>query len=342
MPTHSASHALPRCFAALLGTVCLAASVATAAQPFSIELGVAYDRSETSASTAILNPDVQVLGADQISVFRSDTETDSTNFFARWFYDGASAATGPRSRAGFVSRASSVSLSFSDSEGTVWVETPPPLFSPVPIESSREVAARNDGTVVSLDVRHVFERSGWYLLGSASIADTDVVQPGLSGGTFETNAETSRFIAGAGKYLGKTSSLDLAVLHVESELQLFDQSFDDSLTEYVLSFTHIAGLNADWQYGLDLAVSTVERFGEEGQVSARFSLFPSRSLALGIDIDAPIESAFDDNTRYGVFLSWFATRNFELFARADTIELDAPPNSNADGDGYGLGVRARF
>lgn len=330
----------------------LATPVAAAAEPFTFELGAAYDHSEFTSSGEV------IIGLNPIQrrPFRIVTDDDATRLSAVWYYDGAHAGDGPLSRAAFTSRASSLGLSFVDSDGggigafsvtpiAVLPDPPivvpslpdPPIFlpDPPPFTPIALDPPSTDSTQLSLDARHVFKSSGWYLFGSASHEDIDT-------GGFDSSAESTRLLAGFGRYLGKTTSLDLAVLHVDSEVQFGLTEFSDSTTEWLLGLTHIGDWGGSWQYGVDLAISTVERFGDDGSVSLRGSLYPNRSVAVGIDVVTSIESALDEGTRYGAFVSWFATPRFEVFAEVSTIEPLSNLGLKSEEDSYGIGIRLRL
>jgi len=342
-------------FAVLLSAGCpLLAAQAEATEPFTVELGAAYHHAELTSSSQIffgLNP-------LERRPFRIIDEDDAARLSATWYYNEASSDDGPLSRAGFTSRASSLSLSVANSNGgnrsevdgpPVVVAPDPPIIItpplPPPISIPGEPAIppllanppSMDSTQVSFDGRHVFESTGWYLFGSAVYEDSDVKEIGFDG-----SGESTRLLAGFGKYVGKTTSLDLAVLNVDNELRLGSIEFDDSSTEWLLGLTHIADLTGSWQYGLDLAVSTMERFGNDGSLSLRGSLYPNRFIAVGFDILTSVESALDEGTRYGAFASWFITPRFEVFAEASTIEPLSTPGLKVEEDSYGVGIRLRL
>ena len=334
--------------------VSLLIAQAAAADPFTVEFGGAYNHSELTSSSQI----VVSLNPLERRPFQIVDEQDSARLFATWYYDGASSGDGPLSRAAFTSRASSLSLSVRESDSSEVTAiggfsatvspNPPfviapipdsPIFIPdLPIVSPLPVdAPTTDSTELSFDARHVFETTGWYLFGSASYEDVDISDLGLDG-----SGESTRLLAGFGTYVGKTTSLDLAVLNVDSELRLGSLEFDDNLTEWLLQLTHVADLSGDWQYGLDLAVSTIERFGNDGSISLRGSLYPNQSLAVGFDVVTSVESTLDEGTRYGAFASWFVTSRFEVFAEVSTIEPLSEPGLKIEEDNYGIGIRLRL
>ncbi len=344
------------CRAAFVGPLfvggLLTTTAAAAAEPFTFELDAAYDHSEFTSSGEV----IVGLNPIQRQSFRTVSDDDSTRLSAVWYYNGADAGDGPLSRAGFTSRASSLGLSFTDSDGggvTAFSVAPigvipdppivvpslpePPIFlpDPPPFTPIAFDPPSTDSTQVSLDARHVFKSTGWYVFGSASYDDSDT-------GGLDSSAESTRLLAGFGRYVGKTTSLDLAVLHVDSELQFGLTEFSDSTTEWLLGLTHIADWGGNWQYGVDLAISTVERFGNDGSVSLRGSLYPNRSVAVGLDVVTSIESALDEGTRYGAFVSWFATPRLELFAEVSTIEPLSNLGLKSEEDSYGIGIRLRL
>ena len=336
-----------------VGVLLLMAQTAVA-DPFTVELGGAYDRSElTSSGQAIVS-----LNPFEIRPVRIVDEQDSARLFASWYYDGASSGDGPLSRAAFTSRASSLRLSISDSESSAVTSLgaasvaatpnppiiitplpdPPVLLPDVPIASPFPAdPPTTDSTQLSFGGRHVFKSTGWYLFGSVSYEDVDVSSLGRDG-----SGESTRLLAGFGRYVGKTTSLELAVVNVDSELRLGSAEFDDSSTEWLLALTHVADLGGSWDYGIDLAISTVERFGNDGSVNLRGSLYPNRSLAVGFEVVTSVESALDEGTRYGAFASWFVRPRFEVFADISTIEPRSLPGLKIENDSYGIGVRLRL
>ncbi|MEO0576855.1 MAG: hypothetical protein AAF004_15465 [Pseudomonadota bacterium] len=78
------------------------------AEEFDYELSVGYSRSETD-TTSVSTP---VIGSAVSNTIGS--ETNELTLTGTWFFDGLSDDDGPRTRASFVDRASSLSLRYAD------------------------------------------------------------------------------------------------------------------------------------------------------------------------------------------------------------------------------------
>lgn len=309
----------------LVPAICLVSPAIARGDTFDFEVGASYDRTSTSFEATDLLGFIQ---PPTLVTSRSDGNDDDFTVFGIWFFDGVTASTGPRSRAAFLSRASSVSLSYRHEDGdtSFSVTSPDPSFSPTMGRSNRNSEA------ISANLRYVWPESGWYGLAGVSTLDTEF---GDDFGSFGFDSET--YSLGIGKYIGSQTTLDLRVSRQET-----DNNFD--LTETTLAFSHIGGLGENWQYGADVAVTTTDVSGADESFSLRLSLYPSRSLAFGLETSGSVQDAFDDRTRYGLFASWFARENIEFGASYRYVDTDTPRNFdwNEDEDGFGVGVKVRF
>ena len=312
----------------LAPAICLVPPATARGDTFDFEVGASYDR--TSASLSFESTDFPgVVPPPTLVRSRSNTDDDDITVFGTWFFDGVAAPTGPRSRAAFLGRASSVSLSYrhADSDSSFSLTSPDPSFSPTMGRSGRNSEA------ISANLRYVWPESGWYGLAGVATLDTEFDD---DFGSFEFGSET--YSLGIGKYIGSRTTLDVRVSRLET-----DNNFD--LTETALTLSHIGGLGETWQYGADVAVTTTDVSRADESFDLRLSLYPSRSLAFGLETSGSVQNAFDERTRYGLFASWFARENIELGASYSYVDNDTPRNNvdwDEDEDGFGLGVKVRF
>ncbi len=310
----------------LAPAICLALPAMALGDTFDFEVGTSYDRISTSSEGTGL------LGFPQPSIpftSTSDGDDDDITVFGTWFFDGVSAPDGPRSRAAFLSRASSVSLSYryGDSDTSSSLTSPDPSFSPVMGWESWSSDA------ISANLRYVWPESGWYGLAGVSTLDEEFDS---SFGSFNSDVET--YSLGIGKYIGSQTSVDLRVSRLEGETA----GSNIGVTETALTLSHIGGLGETWQYGADVALTTTDVSRADELFDLRLSLYPTRSLAFGLETSGSVQDAFDEGTRYGLFASWFARENIELEASYRYVDTESFPNFDQDEDGFGVGVRVRF
>jgi hypothetical protein len=310
---------------AILGLLGSGAWSATAhAAGYDYELAISYDGSRTSV-------DAPVSSLPRPIRARSDSDNEEIGFAGTWYLAGVDVSNGPRSRAGFVSRASSVSLSYTRGSGdsAFTVDSDDPSF-PSSVGSSEQ-----DTNNLSGNLRWVWPESGWYALAGFSMAD------------FETDVEidsieANAFSLGVGKYIGAQTALELTAIRQESDFSGAVIGGDSTSTEIAASLLHIGSLGQTWQYGTDIALSTMSRGLSEGSYSARLSLYPSRSLAFGFEIDGALQDPGSVGTDYGVFASWFPRERIGVHARYGWAGFDEPENIDRDQYDFGVGVSIRF
>ncbi len=255
----------------------------------------------------------------------TSSSDDEISITGRWFYSGLSDEEGPRSRAAFVSRASSVSATYARLDGDASFVSN--VFGN-PIVASGEQTADTFG----VDLRHVWQESGWYVLAGIAESSADVSFTDPGGNTSEASGEADAYFAGFGKYLGATTSLDLVVANAEA-------GGSDS-TNVALDLTHIGQLNESWQYGVDVGVGFAP---DDRLYDLRFSLYPNRDVAFGFGYRTT-----DDDDDFGgesssmsAFASWFL--NETTVIRADLSSGDGEaPGTEIDTDGFGIGITMRF
>lgn len=301
-------------------------SFAVSAEPFEFEVGATYDTANFASS---LEGPIPSLPLPNLFL-GSDSDTDEIALSGAWFFDGVNTTTGPLSRAPFLSRASSLSLAYAQSDGDVntLLSTGDPL---VPATTS---VTRTESELFAARLRYVWPASGWYGLAELSTGD---VESRTSLGRFKV--DTDVLTVGVGKYVGERTALDLRVSRVEEDSRSFTSAF--TATETKLTLSHIGDV-ASWSYGVDAGITTVDVGGPE-LVDLRLSLFPSRTLAFGLAVDTELQDPFEDGTPYEFFASWFPSESVELAAKFGVTDFDDANNAlDRDQDTWGIGVRVRF
>ena len=301
---------------------------------YSYEAGLSYGSSNTDTTAPLLivggNPGTQFGSAT------SSSDSDLVKLSGSWYYSGLSDKSGPKSRAAFLDRASSVYLAYSydDLSGsykTSGLQPPlPPGFLPTPPSTGS-----TDGTTHTLEagLRHVWEASGWYGLAGVTRSDTEI-DTVFDGSAASFDLDATAYTLGIGKYFGQATALDLSV--ISSDLDGHDT------TAYSLSFNHVGSLGDSWYYAADLGLAVSDEDEDDGTYSLGLALFPTTKIEFGIQI-VHHESAFvDDWDSYGGFVRWFVRDHVEVNARYR--EDDWEPNSvvEIDRDQFAIGVNIRF
>ncbi len=333
------------CSSTLLIVVSLLLSASTRADDFGFEVSASFDADRLSWASPLFS-----FSGQESTVF-SDTDTDTTALTAAWYFGGASDDDGPLSRAVFLSRASSIDFAYRriDVSANARID-PPPQLTPFPgpispglpedpifVASPGPATPSVDGNDYALGGRYVWAESGWFVFGGVTIGDGDV-----SDSLFRISVDSRQLLAGGGLYLGERTAIEIAVIDSEVELQSNARVDDDSATDFAISFTHIGSLGSTWQYGVDAALIERDRANSDTATALRGSLFPSRNVAFGLEIETEVDAVFETGTRYSLFGSWFVTRQLEFFGSYGTVDIDAPEGSTADLDVYSLGFLGRF
>lgn len=256
----------------------------------------------------------------------SSTSDDELSITWRWFYTGLSDEEGPRSRAEFVSRASSVSLGYSRLDGDSSFASN--LFG-FPISGSGEQTA----DTVGVDLRHVWKDSGWFVQAGIARSNADASFTDSQGNTANASAEGEVYLLGFGKYLGPTTSLDIVLADAEIG--------GSSNPNVAVSFSHIGELGNNWQYGADLGAAFAD--DDNRAYNAQFSLYPNRDMAFGLGY-----ARLDDDGAFSVegstisgFASWFVNQTTVVSASFSTGDTEAP-GTDGDSDSFGIGVTFRY
>ena len=285
-----------------LGLIALNAS----ADEFDFELALDYGTTSISTTTQSQLP----------IVFDLDQDFDNIDLSGTWFFNGVVANEGPRDRAAFLGQASSVSLSYTNLDGSTVARI---ISSDPNIPSSTDRSSQS-GDAFSVDGRYIWN-SGWYVVGGLASADLEGV-------------DVTAIAAGVGKYFGNRTALDFVVTHAESD--------NSDSNEVSLNFTHVGDLGSTWQYAADLNVSTISLGDADGSYEARFTLYPSRDFGFGASINGGIGSSQFDSTSYSVLASWFPAQNIGIEASYGWVDTDDLPGSKTDTDTFSIGGVFRF
>ena len=305
-----------------LAAVVFLGTAQAAADEYDFELGLAYANQRAERLSAVgAGPDGPLPGFGAV---HSDTDADRYTLLGTWYYSGLHEVDGPRARAAFLGRTSSLSLLYEYGEETTdWNRsgTTPPAPSQPPASGTSDT----DKTTIEARLRHVWADSGWYAIVGASRLEVDEEVYDRGGDRWE---------AGLGKYLASATALDLRI--VEDEVTGIDR------TLYGLNFSHVGALPGGWQYGSDLGIGYSDDDGDYQNYGIALSLFPTNDIEFGLTYDNTeyYESTDED---IGGFASWFIREDIEVRARYTSHELpDREGLYEHDDDSFDIGVNVRF
>ena len=295
------------------------------AEDYDYELSLSYgagnsDTVTVSSLNAVPTPS---LGIGTIS-----SDSDEIDLSGAWYYSGLSDAEGPKSRAAFLSRASSISLDYSrvDESGSFTFSGGSIL---PPVSGSTDLSI----DMIAAKLRHVWRDSGWYVIADASRAESEfssVINGNVASGDFDATA----LALGVGKYFGKATAVDLTITDVETD------GFGP--TTVALTFTHVGSISKDWQYGADIVLSRSDANGDEGTYYLRGSLYPSPDFEFGIGYSRhQINGGIDLDSVEG-FVGWFVRDHVELTASYQEDIDDNFAGQDTDSNVFRVGVSARF
>ena len=303
-----------RVLAASTVFLCLSAH----ANDYDFEVGVSFGQTEADTRTVSLPPPIDITET-------SSAEADRFELRGAWFYSGLSDKQGPKARAAFVDRASSVSLSYSQTDQSSSIEiTGGGLPS---LESSSDFSA------YVVDLRHVWKESGWYAIAGIGRAELDgELTDGTTSRTLD--ADSNVYSLGVGKYLGETTSVDL---------RLLSQDTDSSTASGVaLSFSHLGSLGDTWMFGVDAALTKTDTAGDGDVYNIRGSLYPNSDVDFGLSFVRRDEERGFDSESFELFAGWFVTDNTRVFASYIEDEGSSTLTSGVDSSGFELGISSRF
>ena len=296
-----------------------------AAGNYDYEVGLTYGwgESDSTFSSAFGGAPVPSPG-----ISTSSSDTDDINLFGSWYYSGLSDAVGPKSRAAFLSRASSVGLAYSRSDGSSSSEFTGGGILP-PVTTSSDTTSN----VLSANLRHVWRDSGWYALAGISSADleTNTLSNGIAA---SFDFDSTAYFLGAGKYLGKATTLDLNVATSDSG--------DSSPTVIALTLSHVGSIGASWQYGADVVYAKSDTAGAGDSYTVRGALYPSAEFEFGLGFSRQESGIGFDSDTIDASIAWFVRDHIELTARYLQNDPDLAPGADVDSSLFGIGVRVRF
>lgn len=289
-----------------------------AAEDYDYEVGVAYARGQTDSTI--------------ISTLRggstSSSDSDNIDLTGAWYYSGLSDSNDPKSRAAFLSRASSVVVGYSRSDESGSFEAEGGGIFP-PVSANFD----NTSSALSVDLRHVWQNSGWYAL--AGISRAELESDFVSTGTVNSSEfDTTRYSLGVGKYLGKATTLDLGVATLDVG--------SSHPTVIALSLTHVGSIGKDWQYGADVAYAKSDTSGDGDIYALRGALYPTAEFEFGLGFSRRESGRGFDSDTIEAFAGWFIRDHIEVTARYRQDDPDTIPEENFDSNVFGVGVRVRF
>lgn len=318
-----------RSFAAV---VVLGVSMNASGEEFRYAAGLEFS-SESFDSTSIFT----TVGPPPTTVVDSTSiDTDTIRLAGQWYFSGLSDERGPRARAAFVDRASTVALSYT------WLDQDIASIrtSDDPLVPATGFAASPSGGEINLGLRYVNRESGWFGTAALSRADIDV-GANLGANSFDATG----WQVGLGKYFWDTTAVQFAYGQVNAD-------FNDSKS-FAILVNHLGALGGNWQYGADVAFERRDSdFGDDANnLSAAFSLYPNRDIEFGVRYFRDEQEFFDGIDGYEGFASWYFNPRVSLAAsyRVDdvvsvgTVFLPlAELSQSADQDTVTLSIDVRF
>lgn len=298
------------------------AAAHSAADTYDFEIGLSTDHSRSDFFAVAL--DAQGMPLMPRVTTDGYFDSDEVSLTGIWYFDGLSDATGPRARAAFMSRASSVSLSYArgDRESDATVNPPSPIVFPARTDTT------SDALLASL--RYVSRESGWFATASIGYLSAETSFGAGSG----DDTDATLYAAGIGKYIAQSTA-------VEASIGRTDGDFNDQ-TSYALAVTHIGALGEQWQYGVDVAYSKIDNSFDDGRILLRPSLYPNPDVEFGIELSHQQFDGGFDATGITGFASWFVRSHLAISARYGTVDEDESPGVDTDNTLFGIGIDVRF
>lgn len=302
------------------------------AETYDFEIDLAFESTSFDGSQTIATNGGTIFNSTRI-------DTDDLGLSGSWYFAGLSDDKGPRARADFVDRASSLSLGYSRTDQTTatLITNDDPSFPFPPLDSRID----SDGDTFVLDFRYVDRGSGWF--GDAGLLSSNVT----IGGLVSDSVDATGWRLGAGKYLFDTTALSV-------DLSQVDVDGGGDATIATLALEHLGDLGSGWQYAVDLGYSRVDADGgfEPDTLGAAIALYPTRDVEFGVAVeDVSGSNVGQDTTGVEGFASWFVTPNVRLSARYRVDDVGFAGNvflggatsaGDADQDSFGIGATVRF
>lgn len=289
-----------------------------AAEDYDYEIGVTYARGQTDSTI------VSTLRGGSTS----SSDSDNIDLTGAWYYSGLSDSSNPKSRAVFLSRASSVVVgySYSDESGSFESEGGG-IFAPVSANFDSKTSS------LSVDLRHVWKDSGWYALAGISRAElqSDSVSNGMAS---SSELDATRYSLGVGRYLGKATTLDFGVATLDVG--------SSNPTVIALSLSHVGPIGEDWQYGADLTYAKSDTSGDGDLYALRGALYPTSDFEFGLGFSRRESGGGFETDTMEVFAGWFIRDHIEVSVRYRQDDPDTIPEEEFDSDLFGIGIKVRF
>lgn len=257
----------------------------------------------------------------------NDVDTRLLDIGVTWYLAPVDDSRGPRSRAPFLSKSSSLAVNLglgrSDLSASTLVENPGlPPSQPSDIDT--------DLLSTGAQGRYVWADTGWFVTAAYSRFDADTDDRGFS-------ADAWSF--GAGFYIGDRTALHMQYLDGEVSDDGTRSGTDSAVG---LSLTHIGDLGGDWEYGTDVGLTSQDRADSNGAWDLRLSLYPSRDLAFGVDVASTFDGAASDVVSYELFGGWYPSDSIGLRAGYRFVDFPSSDGADVEEDGFSLGMTVRF
>jgi len=295
----------------------------TAAENYDYEVGLTYGKGQADSTFVSAFNIAPIPG-----VTTSSSDSDYIDLTGAWYYSGLSDSNGPKSRAAFLSRASSVVVGYSrgDESGS-FESTSGGIFPPV--------TASNDTTTnaLSVELRQVWRDSGWYALAEIIRAELEA-ESTFNGVAASIELDTTAYSLGVGKYLGKATTLDLSVATLDVG--------SSNPTVIALTLSHVGSIGKDWQYGADVAYAKSDTSGDGDSYMLRGALYPTAELEFGLGFSRQESGSIFDLDTIEAFAGWFVRDHIELVAQYRQDNPDTAPGEDVDSNVFSVGARVRF
>ena len=311
-------------FALTLLAGCSFATGAAAAD-YDYELGLAYGWGQFDGTFATI---VNGVPTPSLGISTTSSDSDTIDLSGAWYYSGRSDADGPKSRAAFLSRASSIVVGYSRGD-----ESGSASFTGggnIPPVSNTFDSTSNE---ISVDLRHVWVDSGWYALAGVAHAELEGDSV-INGAASSSEWDATAYALGVGRYLGKATTLDLSVLTLDAG--------GSNPTVIALTFNHVGSISETWQYGASAAYAKSDTGGDGDVFAVQGALYPSVATEFGLGFTRQESARGSDQDAIEAFAGWFVRDHVELTARYRMIDADSGPGEDTDSDEFGVGVSVRF
>lgn len=296
-----------------------------AADDYDYDVGLTYGWGQSDSTfVSTLNG----VPTPSLGISTSSSDSDNIDLFGSWYYSGLSDSVGPKTRAAFLSRASSIVVAYARSDESGSFEFSSGVIIP-PVTASTDTTS----SALSVDLRHVWRDSGWYALAGISRAELEAntMSNGISA---SSELDTTAYSLGVGKYLGEATTLDLGVATLDVG--------SSNPTVIALTLSHVGSIGESWQYGADVAYAKSDTAGDGDSYALRGALYPSAEFEFGLGFSRRESGSGFDSDTIEAFVGWFVRDHIELTAQYLQSDPDTAPGEDVDNSVFGVGVRVRF